>query len=215
MIYDCLLDNVDIIKFEILLCLQVIPEFDMPGHGHAAVNAMLARYRKFKDTNITQAEEFLLSDLSDPSEYLSVQYFTDNAMNPCRESTYTFVRHLLTELMAIHSGIQPLMTFNFGGDEVPNGAWVNSTSCMGSDNSTDEMKLEFVLRVAQIVNDVGLDLAGWEDGFTKHEDGKVVPIDVDSLLVDNVYGYFWNNVWEWGNGERAYVMANGGYKVRV
>ena len=41
----------------------------------------------------------------------------------------------------------------------------------------------------------------------------VVPIDIEELLVDNVYAYFWNNVWEWGNGERAYLMANAGYKV--
>ena len=142
----------------------------MPGHGHAAVNAMLARYRKYKDTNMTVAEEFLLSEMGDTSSYLSVQYFTDNAMNPCIESTYTFVRHLVVQIVAIHAGYQDLKTFNFGGDEVPSGAWINSTACMNSVyNSTDELKQEFVMRVAAIVNELGLDLAGWEDGFTRHE----------------------------------------------
>ena len=33
------------------LCLQVIPEVDMPGHGHAAIKAMAARRERFQAAN--------------------------------------------------------------------------------------------------------------------------------------------------------------------
>ena len=44
--------------------VKVIPEFDMPGHAHAAIISMVARYRKYNDTT------YLLSDLEDTSHYL-------------------------------------------------------------------------------------------------------------------------------------------------
>ena len=187
----------------------------MPGHAHAAINAMLARYRKYISINKTAAEEFLLSDIDDKSEYISVQYFTDNAINPCLDSTYAFVKHLIGEVKGIHSTIQPLTVFHFGGDEVPEGAWVNSTACNDLSSSASYLKEAFVLNVTAIADDAGLDLAGWEDGFTKHEGSAVVLMDRDAFPMKNVYGYVWNNVWEWGNGERAYVMANENYTVTI
>ena len=47
----------------------------MPGHGHAAIKAMEARYNALKDTDPVAAQEYLLSDPQDTSEYLSIQYF--------------------------------------------------------------------------------------------------------------------------------------------
>ena len=52
------------------------------------------------------AEEYLLTDLEDTSEYLSVQYFTDNAINPCMDSTYRFMEHVIVETMKLHQDIQ-------------------------------------------------------------------------------------------------------------
>jgi len=45
----------------------------MPGHGHAAINAMLARYRKYVNTDLALATEYLLTDLEDESDYISIQ----------------------------------------------------------------------------------------------------------------------------------------------
>lgn len=53
-----------------------------------------------------EATEFLLTDLDDPSEYLSVQYFTDNAINPCIDSTYAFMEHIIIETVNMHKDIQ-------------------------------------------------------------------------------------------------------------
>ena len=38
--------------------------------------------------NETEAASILISDLDDETVFLSVQMFTDNAMNPCIEGTY-------------------------------------------------------------------------------------------------------------------------------
>ena len=72
----------DILRFAHERQIEVIPSFDMPGHARAAVKAMEARYRKYKALEQTEkAEEFLLSDFLDDTEYLSVQFYKDNTVN--------------------------------------------------------------------------------------------------------------------------------------
>ena len=61
----------------------------MPGHGHAPIKAMQARY------NVTGDQNYLLHDIDDDSTYVSIQFFRDNAINPCIESTYNFVRKVV------------------------------------------------------------------------------------------------------------------------
>ena len=76
----------------------------MPGHGHAPIKAMEARYEIYKDTNHDNASEFLLSDPADMSSYVSIQYFRDNAINPCINSSYAFVQKVIDEVVALHAG---------------------------------------------------------------------------------------------------------------
>ena len=110
--------------------IQVIPEFDMPGHGNAAIKAMLARYNKLSaQGDKSGGEKYLLSEANDTSRYLSIQHFSDDAINPCIESTYNFVEHLVEAVVNIHNDTQPLTIFHFGGDEVAHGAWINSFAC--------------------------------------------------------------------------------------
>ena len=40
----------------------------------------------------------------------------------------SFVKTVVSDLIALHEGIQPLSTFHIGGDEVAN-AWTNSSKC--------------------------------------------------------------------------------------
>ena len=42
---------------------------------------------------------------------------------------------------------------------------------------------------------------------------KDTPYDRSYLKNKNVYAYAWDNVWEWGQGDRAYKLANADYKV--
>lgn len=176
---------------------------------------MLVRYRALIEDDPERATEYLLNDLDDNSDYLSIQLFTDNAVNPCLESTYAFVDVLLTEVIRIHEDIQPLETFHFGGDEVPEGAWVNSTACKilieeQGYNTTEQLKKYFATRVAQIARDRGVSLSAWEDGLMVGNE----PYERSEIQNDHVTGYCWDSVWEWGKGSRPYRLANENYTVR-
>ena len=46
--------------------------------------------------------DFLLSDADDESDYLSVQHFRHNALNPCLSTTYDWVTQILDDVSAVH-----------------------------------------------------------------------------------------------------------------
>lgn len=56
------------------------------------------------------------------------------------------------------------------------------------------------------------ELVGWEDGFMSFKD---VLYDWEVLRNLWVYGYVWNNIWEWGSGKWVYELVNFGYEVNV
>lgn len=164
--------------------IEVIPEFDMPGHCHAAVQS-LKNHSKYS-----------LTDPDDDSKYLSVQNYKDNAINPCMESTYDFVTHVMDEVIKMHRNIQNLRIFNIGGDEVAKDAWVGSKICQTTyPNATNvELKKIFMSRVSEIAKTKGLDLAAWQDGLLN---GKK-PFQIENFLTDKTYAYLWDNVWDFG-----------------
>ncbi|XP_068705154.1 beta-hexosaminidase-like [Montipora foliosa] len=201
--------------------VEVIPEFDMPGHGHAAIKVMQARQKKYAAMGQAfEADQYLLSDPLDTSQYLSVQFFSDNAINPCLESTYEFLEHVVNSVRHMHHDIQPLKIFHFGGDEVAHGAWTKSPACkrlaqklglnFTSPTIVKDLKEYFVRRVSEVSHRYCLDLGAWEDGVLGVKD---TPYDRSYLKNENVYAHAWDNVWEWGQGDRAYKLANAGYKV--
>ena len=114
-------DYIEIIKYAWNHRIQVIPEFDTPGHSRAAIKAMEAYAKRTGDNS------YLLSDPKDVSEYESVQYYRDNAINVALPSTYRFIEVVFDEIIAYHkeAGV-PLPAIHVGGDEVPEGAWVGS-----------------------------------------------------------------------------------------
>lgn len=133
---------------------------------------------------MTLANEYLLSEMDDPSEYLSVQWFNDNAINPCLESAYTFIQYLIKHFKNMHKDIQPLSIYHFGGDEVAHGAWKQSSACkrlMNSSytlNNVADLKEYFAERVGAIASKENVDIGAWEDGLMKT---KVDPYDVESI----------------------------------
>ncbi|CAG5118366.1 unnamed protein product, partial [Candidula unifasciata] len=206
-------DYRDILRYATARHIEVIPEIDMPGHSHAAIKAMEARYRRLLALNVTEASRFLLSDLQDESEYLSVQAFADGAMNPCLKSTYTFINRVLNSLYAMHRDISPLRIFHFGGDEVPTGTWEKSPVCtrLRQSGITSDLKKYMVEQIANMTSLFGLDLAAWEDGVMSN----TKPMRRELFPNRQVYVYAWNNVWEWGTMRRAYDFANSDFKVIV
>ena len=216
-------DYCEILRYAQERHIRVIPEFDMPGHAHAAIKAMDAKFENLSSKgNLKEANMYRLSDANDKSKYLSAQYFKDNSINPCLESTYNFIETVVISVKILHGGIQPLTIFHFGGDEVPPGAWTGSPSCkqlaekLGFDftgkHIVKELMGYFVRRVSNITHRHGLDLAAWEDGLMGIDEK---PHTRDKLFNRHIYANTWDNVWESGKANRPYKLANAGYKVSL
>jgi hexosaminidase len=208
---------IDILKFAAARYIEVIPEFDMPGHARAAIKSMQAR----TDT------AYLLSDPRDTSKYESAQFYKDNAMNGCMDSSYAFVEKVMDEVKAMYAeaGVT-LKTWHIGLDEVPPGAWTESPICkarFAADagvKSADDVHGYFVRRVNALAKARGLAIQGWSDGLRKSvpvgDGGTVDKPFLDPVLdLDNntVIGNWWGTLFWWDYHNSAYTMANKGYKV--
>ncbi|XP_067667144.1 chitobiase-like [Haliotis asinina] len=210
-------DYREILKEAVQRHIEVIPEIDMPGHSHAAIVAMATRCRRLMREGRPEEEacHYLLSDIENPFKVQSVQMFSDNVLDPGRESTYTFVDKIVKELKAMHEGVSPLRMFHLGGDEVPYEAWLESPACQaritaGEVSSVTELMGYFVKRVAQIVGSHGLDVAAWQDGIVMKKTQLFDRSDFDN---DRVVVYAWKNVWETGMASDTVKLANAGYQV--
>lgn len=203
-------DYQELLKYAKARHIDIVPEFDLPGHSHAAIKAMEARYKRYRDVGENEdGLRFYLNDLKDESKYQSGQFFFNNSVNPCVETSYDFVDKLVLEVRAMHRGIQPLKVIHLGGDEVPLGAWSLSPACqrlsMKIKSDYPDWKAFFIQRVAGIAGKYGIHLALWEDGLMDHSH---TPIMRRKLGSDVVYGYAWGNTANLG-----YRLANDGYKV--
>ncbi|MDO3383595.1 family 20 glycosylhydrolase [Gilvimarinus algae] len=211
-------DFVAILKYAAARHIEVIPEIDMPGHARAAIKSMEARYQRLMEAgDKAAAEQYLLSDPKDASEYITVQNYTDNSINVCLESTYRFVDKVIYELQQMYrrAGIK-LDTFHMGGDEVGAGSWTASPACSALFTSElgvagpADLKPYFVSRVSQVVSERGLDLAGWEDGLMYDPNNT---FNRAQFANERVIANVWDNIWEWGVADRAHRLANAGYQV--
>jgi len=205
---------VEILRYARDRHIEVIPEIDFPGHARAAIRSMDARrHRLLTEGRDNEAREYLLSEPEDGSRYTSVQGWTDNVINVCRESSYRFLETVVDEIVSIYREAgAPLTTLHIGGDEVPDGVWQESPACGDLIASTEEVTGVadlhdfFVCRVSRIIADRGLVTAGWEE------------IALEAVTENNRAGrrdrvYAWNSVWGWGGEENAYRLANAGYEV--
>ena len=196
--------------------IQVIPELDLPGHSHAAVKCMIARHdRLVQEGKEKEAKMFLLSDFEDKSSYTTMQGFSDDAVNPCMNSTYTFLDHILSTLSRLHSDIQPLTFYHFGGDEVTHGVWVDSPKChkMAEHFTKRDLMEVFLKNISRITQKYGLDIGGWSDSFSSIAGGDVdVKLQRDRIKNENVVAYFWGAE---GENQRISRLVSGGYKVKV
>ncbi|MFC3033072.1 family 20 glycosylhydrolase [Pseudoalteromonas fenneropenaei] len=210
---------VELLKFAKARHVQIIPEIEGPGHARAAIKAMEARYHKLlaagkKD----QAEQYLLSDLNDQSQYSSVQAYTDNSVNVCMESSYRFIEKVTYELQAMYreAGVQ-LTNLHFGGDEVGVGSWQQSPACQalfaeGKPGviGVQDLKPYFTKRVSEIFARRGIAPGAWEDGLMYDTTN---PFKRDEFANKTFTANVWDNIWEWGVADRAYRLANDGYQV--
>jgi hexosaminidase len=210
-------DYIDILQYAAERHIEVIPEIDMPGHARAAILAMKARSNRLLAAgDSSAAEEFRLDEPEDESSYRSIQNYTDNVINVCRESTYSFMNLVIDELNAMHEQANvPLQMMHIGGDEVPHGAWEKSPACdkIMNDNSLDNarhLQGYFFSRIAETLSDYNITMGGWEEVAFNEIDGSQV---IKPAFQDSVVPYVWSNMWGGGTEDRAYRLANSGYDV--
>ena len=199
-------DYIEIVRYAWERRIEVIPEFDTPGHSRAAIKAMEAYAERTGD------DSYLLSEKEDVSEYCSVQYYKDNALNVALPSTYRFIEVVFDNLIAYHKEAgAPLLAIHVGGDEVPHGAWVGSPACQkimaerGWDN-IELLKSYYIENVLSIAEQRGVKIAGWQELVMDLED------HVYERMKKNLYSV---NFWHTGGEQQEYPYkyANDGVPV--
>lgn len=214
-------DYLEILKYATQRHVEVIPEFETPGHARAAIKSMNARYDKLlKAGDKVGAEQYLLRDLADASVYRSIQGWNDNVINPALPSVYKFIEKLTDEMLAVYKEAgAPLNTIHFGGDEVPAGVWEKSpavANLLKSDasvTSVDELWNYYFKNVNRILKARNLYLSGWEEiGLKKQLVNGQKQMVLDTRFAgENFHANVWNNLSP--NEDLAYKLANAGYKV--
>lgn len=201
-------EYVQILKYAWERRIRVLPEFDSPGHARAAIKALEKYAARTGD------ESYLMSEKEDESEYVSVQYYTDNAINVALPGTYKFFEKVFDTMIAYYQEAgAPLTQIHVGGDEVPQGAWIGSPACRklmeenGWDNP-DRLYSYFIERLAGIARSRNLKLAGWQEIAT-----GVGPDTFESIK--DVLGTvnFWNTRTRGGLDQLPYEYANKGVDV--
>ena len=193
--------------------IQVIPSLDMPGHSRSSVKAMTARYKKYQALeDEAKATEFLLEDFDDTTTYSSVQFYGDNTINACLESSYAFVTEVMLQVKQIHADAgQPLTRYHIGADETA-GAWIESPACKkfvaNNDKGVTGMKdlgAYFVERVAGILSELDIETAGWSDGM-EHTRVENMPAIVQANAWDTLF---------WGGHDKVHQLANRNWQIVI
>ena len=206
--------------------IEVIPEFNMPGHARAAVLAMRARHDRLRaQGDVEGAERYLLSDPYDASVYESVQMWRDNVICIALPSVDRFIDTVVAHVAALYreAGV-PLRTVHTGGDEVPLGAWEGSPRCRALMRErgwthVGQLHADFVGRCRAILARHGLVFAGWEETALVYgdpgagPDEGAAPRPHPGFAGPGVRVDAWNNAWGSGKEDVAYRLANAGYDV--
>lgn len=212
-------DYIEILRYAAARHIEVIPEIEMPGHARAAVQAMEARYHRLKAAGDKDAAKYLLNDFEDKSVYKSPQLYNDHVLNPGLESSFTFVQHVVDEVVALHreAGV-PLHTIHMGGDELPHGAWEKSPAAhrmmaQHKLESTADLWDFFYERVDGMLRKHGLYTSGWEELAARktmlHGRHKLIPNP--RFTQKGFHAWVWNNTE--GAEDLAYRLANAGYDI--
>lgn len=181
-------DYIEILKAAAARHIEVIPSLDMPGHSRAAIRSMEVRYKRLIAAGKPDdARALRLVEPADTTRYRSIQNYDDNTLNVCLPQTYRFIGKTLDVVTAMHraAGV-PLHIFHIGADETA-GAWTDSPACKAlmarSGMKPDQLGAYFIERVASMIADRGVKVAGWSDGLS-HTDPAKMPRDVQS----NIWG---------------------------
>ncbi|WP_158583873.1 beta-N-acetylhexosaminidase [Salinibius halmophilus] len=158
--------------------IMVIPEIDIPGHARALIKSL----------------PDLLVEPDDTSDYVSIQQYRDNTLNPALPATYDVLETIFDEVAELFPG--PFI--HIGADEVAPGVWEKSPAClaMAKEKGLDSVRdLQGVLlhHLQAHLRKQGKQLVGWEEAI---EGDK---LDKDATLCS------------WRGVEAGIKAANKGY----
>ena len=203
---------VKLIKYADARGVEIIPEIETPGHARAVIRSMKKRYETYKDSDPAKAEEFVVWDTNDTTNYVSVQGYSDNVLNLAVPGTYRFVKRIIDELETMYNqaGVK-LKTIHLGGDEVADGAWNSSPAIqkMKEDagyKSIREIEEYYIDQITAYLENKGIKAGAWQEAALKHPKAFNEKVAKRFYMING-----WSTV-----GSRdtiPYHIANHGYPV--
>ncbi len=138
--------------------IQIIPEFDMPGH----FSSLIACY----------------PELSCKEESIDVPYtYGVHKTIACvgRDSTINFIKNVLDEIIELF----PSPYIHLGGDEAPKDRWRNCSHCqsrMKIHNLVNENHLQswFMNEIVDYMMSKGKTVIGWNDGINECSNSEII-----------------------------------------
>ena len=136
----------DLVRYALECNVQLIPEFDMPGHNDAAVAAY-----PFLSCNDTIIGVRTTAGVS------------KNLLCVSKKEVFTFIDDVISEL----SDVFPCKYFHIGGDEAPTTRWKECPRCKALSQSTgvstEQLQGVFTNRIEKFVNSKGKSIIGWDE----------------------------------------------------
>jgi len=215
-------DFIELLQYARNRNITIIPQISFPTHARAAVVSMEARRQRYQSVgNTRKAEEYALSDPQDQSTYRSAQLYNDNIINICRESSFTFFEHIVSEVAHMYNdaGLE-LKQMSIGADELPRGAWEGSPLCSQRLANEPQMKdlsdiyIAAIGRLKDILGRRGVMLSGWEDFLLEPDPENPASTRIQSEHYNHeVIPYVWNCAWNGGREDMVYRFANRGFNT--
>ena len=215
-------DFISLLQYAKSKNITIIPQLSFPSHARASIVSMNARRNKLHAMgDVAGAEQYVLSDPNDKSEYQSAQLYNDNTINVCMESSFTFFDKVVEEVAAMYREAKiPFKQFGIGADELPYGVWERSSICLNSVNgNSGSLDLESLynsalLRLKETVESHGAIMSGWEDFLLVHSKNSQSETKLKEERFNyEVIPYSWNNTWRGGREDMIYKLANAGFKT--
>jgi len=186
----------DIVKYAAERHINIVPEFEMPGHSSAAI----AAYTWLGTAGI---------DIDVPVKFGRLY---DN-YDVTKPEVTTFIKDVLLEMFELF----PSKVIHIGGDEVGYEVWEKSKSVQkymkeNNINSPADLQIDFTNKISKFIEDNGRRMMGWNEimgknihkGFEEKKDDK----EAETELAKNVIIHFWK-----GDIELLTDAAKKGYGI--
>ncbi|MGJ1243300.1 MULTISPECIES: beta-N-acetylhexosaminidase [Sphingobacterium] len=159
----------EIVEYARFRNIVILPEIDMPGHAMAAI-ASYPFLCVTGDTTIKVNPGSSFARWFGNGQY---EMYTDNSLDPTKETTYNFIDQVLSEI----ADLFPYEYIHIGGDECFKGFWEKSPhviAFMQRNNIKDMKALQgyFISRLHKIVESKKKKMIGWDEILEGNTNGE-------------------------------------------